>query len=67
MKYLTKQQVLQLHQQLLEAFGGAVGLRDEGLLEGMLPGGRILFYRCFHTHASLLGDRGGISLLLRQE
>lgn len=32
MKMLTKSQVLLLHKVLLDAFGGAGGLRDEGLL-----------------------------------
>lgn len=36
MKLLTKRQVLLLHDQLLEAFGGAPGIRDEGLLESAL-------------------------------
>ena len=36
MKVLTKSQVLSLHKALLEAFGGAEGLRDEGLLDSAL-------------------------------
>ena len=36
MKTLTKSQVLLLHKALLEAFGGAEGLRDEGLLDSAL-------------------------------
>ena len=36
MKMLTKSQVLLLHKALLEAFGGAEGLRDEGLLDSAL-------------------------------
>lgn len=36
MKVLAKSQVLLLHKALLEAFGGAEGLRDEGLLDSAL-------------------------------
>jgi death-on-curing protein len=36
MKQLTKEQVLMLHSQLIEGFGGAEGLRDEGLLDSAL-------------------------------
>ena len=36
MKMLTKSQVILLHNALLEAFGGAEGLRDEGLLDSAL-------------------------------
>lgn len=36
MKHLTKRQVLLLHEQLLEEFGGTAGIRDEGLLESAL-------------------------------
>ena len=36
MKHLTKRQVLSLHEQLLEEFGGTAGIRDEGLLESAL-------------------------------
>ncbi|MGV3525082.1 MAG: type II toxin-antitoxin system death-on-curing family toxin [Candidatus Sericytochromatia bacterium] len=34
--FLTKSQVLFLHQDLVEDFGGSHGLRDEGLLESAL-------------------------------
>lgn len=36
MKQLTKRQVLLLHEQLLQEFGGTVGIRDDGLLESSL-------------------------------
>ena len=36
MKHLTKRQVLLLHEQLLEEFGGTAGIRDDGLLESAL-------------------------------
>lgn len=36
MTYLSKRQVLLLHQQLIEATGGLAGLRDEGALEAAL-------------------------------
>jgi death-on-curing protein len=36
MKRLSKQQMLDLHRQLIDEFGGADGLRDEGLLDSAL-------------------------------
>ena len=36
MMTLTKEQVLMLHGQLIEATGGSKGIRDEGLLESAL-------------------------------
>ena len=33
MKCLSKEQVLLLHQQLIERYGGTHGVRDEGLLD----------------------------------
>lgn len=36
MRTLSKDQILLLHQQLIEATGGSPGLRDEGLLESAL-------------------------------
>ena len=33
---LTKEQVLMLHEQLIEATGGSKGIRDEGMLESAL-------------------------------
>jgi death-on-curing protein len=36
MRKLTKAQVIALHGQLIEAFGGSNGLRDEGLLDSAL-------------------------------
>ena len=36
MKILSRQQVLKLHDDLLETFGGTEGIRDEGLLDSAL-------------------------------
>ena len=36
MKILSRQQVLRLHYDLLETFGGTEGIRDEGLLDSAL-------------------------------
>ena len=36
MKYLTKEQVLHLHQTIQETSGGSPAIRDEGLLESAL-------------------------------
>lgn len=36
MKFLSKRQVLLLHQHLVDETGGSPGLRDEGLLDSAL-------------------------------
>lgn len=36
MKYLTKEQVIYLHKQLIQEFGGMEGIRNEGLLESAI-------------------------------
>ncbi len=33
MKFLTRRQILMLHEQLIAETGGSAGLRDEGLLD----------------------------------
>ena len=36
MKKLTKEQILRLHRELIDAHGGSEGVRDDGLLESAL-------------------------------
>ncbi|KXB35357.1 type II toxin-antitoxin system death-on-curing family toxin [Atopobium deltae] len=36
MKYLTEDQVVRLHQALIETSGGSLGIRDEGMLNSAL-------------------------------
>lgn len=36
MKYLTKNQIIKLHQVLIETSGGVLGIRDEGLLDSAI-------------------------------
>jgi len=36
MKRLTKEQILRLHRDLIETFGGSDGIRDDGLLDSAL-------------------------------
>lgn len=43
MKYLTPQQVLAIHDQLVKRFGGSLGLRDLGLLESAIARPRASF------------------------
>lgn len=49
MKRLNKEQVLRLHRDLIEEFGGSPGIRDEALLDSALAapfqefGGKVLF------------------------
>ena len=58
MKTLSKEQVLRLHNALLETFGGTAGIRDDGLLESALNapfatfGGQYL-YPVSYTHLTL--------------
>ena len=60
MKQLTKRQVLLLHEQLLQEFGGTAGIRDDGLLESALAapfqtfGGQSL-YPSVQSKAAQLG------------
>lgn len=60
MKMLSRQQVLVLHKQLLDAFGGLDGVRDEGLLGAALSspfatfGGQYL-YPSVQAKAAQLG------------
>ena len=60
MKTLRKEQVLRLHNALLETFGGTAGIRDDGLLESALNapfatfGGQYL-YPSIQAKAAQLG------------
>lgn len=36
MKYLTREQVINLHQALIKTSGGSLGIRDEGMLDSAL-------------------------------
>ena len=36
MKKLTKEQILSMHKELVDSFGGSDGIRDEGLLDSAL-------------------------------
>src|SRR2546426_10931368 len=42
-RYLTKEEVIELHRRGLERFGGMPGLRDEGLLDSALAQPRATF------------------------
>src|SRR5438067_10615275 len=42
-RYLTKEEVIELHRQGLDRFGGMPGLRDEGLLDSALAQPRATF------------------------
>ena len=62
MKTLSKEQVLQLHDALLEEFGGTAGVRDDGLLESALNapfatfGGQYL-YPSSMNHSPFVSNR----------
>ena len=38
MKYLSREEILLLHKQLIDRYGGSHGIRDEGLLDSALEG-----------------------------
>jgi len=52
--FLTFDEVLAIHQRLLERFGGAPGLRDAGLLESALYRPRTGYYRDLAEMAAAL-------------
>lgn len=60
MKYLTPQQVLAIHYQAVEKFGGSHGVRDIGLIESAVArpqasfGGQDLYKSVFAKAAALL-------------
>ena len=60
MKRLTKAQILQLHSDLIQAFGGTEGIRDEDLLDSALNAPFQTFsgqdvYPSLHQKAARLG------------
>ena len=50
MKTLSKEQVLRLHNALLETFGGTAGVRDDGLLESALNAPFATFVGSIYIH-----------------
>jgi len=59
-KYLTSQQVLYIHDQMIKRFGGSMGIRDIGLLESAVGrplasfDGKDLYLDIFYKSAALL-------------
>ena len=52
--YLTLAETLELHQRLLERFGGKVGVRDLGLLESALMRPQTGYYQSLSLQAAAL-------------
>jgi death on curing protein len=52
--YLTVGEVLQIHHQLIENYGGAHGLRDKGLLESAVFRPQIGYYNSIAEEAAAL-------------
>lgn len=52
--YLTLEEALDLHRQLLDRFGGADGVRDPGLLESALARPRSGYYASLSEQAAAL-------------
>ena len=64
MKYLTQDQVVRLHQALIETSGGSFGIRDEGMLNSALKTPLQTYIRAVFSHfapeckvGSLFNDR----------
>jgi len=60
LKYLTRRQVLTIHQRAIERFGGTLGIRDEHLLDSAIQRPRATFeqkdlYPDLFTKAAALG------------
>ena len=53
-QYLTLEEAVDLHRQLIDRFGGAVGVRDLGLLESALARPRSGYYSSLSEQASAL-------------
>jgi death-on-curing protein len=53
-QFLTVDEVLAIHERLLEVFGGPPGIRDTGLLESALHRPRTGYYRDLATMAAAL-------------
>lgn len=54
--YLTIDEALRIHQRLLQAFGGAAGVRDLGLIESALLRPQTGYYRDLIEEASALWE-----------
>jgi death-on-curing protein len=52
--YLTLEETVDLHRQLIERFGGAVGVRDLGLLESALARPRSGYYSSISEQAAAM-------------
>ena len=52
--YLTLEEAVDLHRQLIDQFGGAVGVRDLGLLESALARPRAGYYSSISEQAAAL-------------
>lgn len=50
MLFLSRQEIIYIHQQLINQFGGIHGLRDEGALESALTAAK---NRAYYEHAGL--------------
>ena len=63
-QFLTADEVLAIHERLIDLFGGPPGVRDLGLLESALHRPRTGYYRDLSTMAAaLLVDRSVVSLV----
>ena len=59
-KYLTKDQIIAIHHELIERFGGHHGLREEALLESAIGRYQSGYYAdCIEEAAALMESLGG--------
>ena len=56
MRYLTMQEALYIHQELLNAYGGSPGIRDRGLIEASLLRPQTGYYRDLIEEAAALWE-----------
>lgn len=53
-QFLSLDEVLVIHQQVIQAFGGSAGIRDRGLLESALYRPQSGYYECLEEMAAAL-------------
>lgn len=64
MKYLTQDQVVRLHQALIETSGGSLGIRDEGMLNSALKTPLQTYLRAFFRICQSLPNLQSLPFIL---
>lgn len=66
MIYLSPEQVIELHDALIEKFGGLIGIRERGLLESALAAPMMAVFGV-ELHKTIYNKSCGISFLYSKE